>query len=52
MPAEKKSYSATVETTLSVSLKKKFKSHCRKLNVSVAQRLRDLMQKDLKEVRC
>jgi hypothetical protein len=47
MSAEKKA-GRTVETNVSVSLAKKFKSHCKKLNVSMAQRLRDLMQKDVK----
>lgn len=47
MPAEIKTKGVAVETTTSESLRKKFKKHCRRLNVSVAQRLRDLMQKDL-----
>lgn len=37
-----------VETATSKTLRAKFKRHCKKLNVSVAQRLRDLMQKELK----
>lgn len=48
MGAEVKSGSAKTEVTTSVSLKKKFARHCKKLNVSMSQRLRDLMQKDLK----
>lgn len=47
MPAEKKT-GVKVETRLSKSLATKFKRRCKKLNVSVAQRIRDLVQKDLK----
>lgn len=47
MGAEKKE--VTVEAKTSKTLKKNFKRHCKGLNVSVAQRLRDLMQKDIKK---
>lgn len=47
MAAEKKT-GVKVETSVAPSLRKKFKRHCAKLNKSVAQHLRDLMQKDLK----
>lgn len=41
-----------VETSTSRSLREKFKRHCRKnLNVTVSQRLRDLMQADLKKMK-
>lgn len=46
---EIKSRSTKVETVLSPSLKAKFKSRCKKLNVSAAQRLRDIVQQDLKK---
>jgi hypothetical protein len=49
MAAETKTSTHRVDTTLSESLKKKFLRHCKKLNVSVAQRLRDLIQQDLKK---
>ncbi len=49
MGAEVKSKGVKVETEVSKSLREKFKRHChKKLNVSVSQRLRDLMQKDMK----
>jgi hypothetical protein len=48
MPAEKRS-GGKIETRVAKSLKKKFERRCEKLNVSVAQRLRDLVQKDLKQ---
>ena len=48
MPAETKTKGMKLETTAAPSLWKKFKNHCRKLNVSMAQRIRDLIQKDLK----
>lgn len=41
--------SVKVETSTSKSLRQNFKRHCKSLNVSVSQRLRDLMQKDLKK---
>lgn len=50
MAAEKKTKGVKLETIASVSLKKKFKARCKKLNVSVAQRLRDLAQKDIKGI--
>lgn len=49
MPAETKSKGVKVETTTSPSLRKKYQRHCRKIHdLSVSQRLRDLMQLDLK----
>lgn len=48
MASEIKSKGVKLETTVSKSLRKKFKIRCAGLNVSMAQRLRDLMQKDLK----
>jgi hypothetical protein len=48
MATEKKD-GVKVETKLAPSLHKKFKSNCRKLNVSMSQRVRDLIQKDLKK---
>lgn len=48
MAAEKKSKGVKIETTTSVSFRQKFHRRCKKLNVSAAQRLRDLMQKDVK----
>lgn len=48
MAAEKKTKGAKFETVGSASLKKKFRAHCKKLNVSQAQRMRDLIQKDVK----
>ena len=47
MAAEKKQ--VKVETSTSITLRKKFKKHCKGLNVSVSQRLRDLMQAELKK---
>ena len=49
MAAETKTAGAKFETIGSASMKAKFKKHCAKLNVSQSQRLRDLVQKDLKE---
>lgn len=48
MAAEIKSNGVKLETKVSKTLRKKFKIRCAELNVSMAQRLRDLMQKDLK----
>jgi len=49
MPAEIKSKGAKVETITSPSLRKRYQRHCKKVhNLSVAQRLRDMMQLDLK----
>lgn len=49
MPAEKKTSTVKVTVPCSKSLRAKFNRHCKKLNVSAAQRIRDLMQKDLKK---
>lgn len=48
MSAEKKTKGARFHTIGSKDLKRKFVRHCKKLNISQAQRLRDLIQKDLK----
>jgi len=48
MPSEVKTGKAKLEAVVSASLRKKFYSRCKKLNVSAAQRIRDLVQKDLK----
>ncbi|MGN6435986.1 MAG: hypothetical protein ACTHMM_05605 [Agriterribacter sp.] len=48
MPAEIKSKGVKVETTVSRTLRDRFKRHCKKMNVSVSQHLRDLMQVALK----
>jgi hypothetical protein len=49
MPAEIKSHGAKVETQTSTSFRTRYKKHCaKKLKISVAQRLRDLMQLDIK----
>lgn len=49
MATETKSNGSALETNLATSLKKKFKSRCKKLNVSMAERLRDLIQQDVKK---
>lgn len=49
MSSEIKTGGVISQTRTSKGLKNKFKQHCKKLNVSMSQRLRDLMQKDLKE---
>ncbi len=49
MGSEIKTRGVKVETRASKSLHAKFKKHCKGLNVSIAQRMRDLMQKDLKK---
>ena len=49
MAAEIKTKGVKMETIASTSFRKKFKAHCKKLNVSVSQRLRDLAQKDMKK---
>lgn len=49
MSAEIKSKGKKTTFTTAVSLHAKFARHCKKLNVSVAQRLRDLMQADMKK---
>lgn len=51
MAAEVKSKGPKVETRVSQSLKSKFKKRCKKLNVSVSQRMRDLIQADVKGIR-
>lgn len=48
MAAEQKTVGTKVETTISATTHKKFKAKARKLGVSMAQRVRDLIQKDLK----
>jgi hypothetical protein len=50
MAAEKKTKGEKFETIGSATLKRKFKARCKKLNVSQAQRMRDLIQKDVKNV--
>lgn len=49
MSAEVKTKGAKVETIVSKSLHKQFRSRCKKLNVSMSQRLRDLMQNETKK---
>lgn len=49
MSAEIKSKGQKIEVVASKNLHKNFKRHCSKLNVSMSQRLRDLMQKDIKQ---
>lgn len=51
MSGEIKTSKTRVIFHTSDSLKAKFARHCKKMNVSVSQRMRDLMQKDLKEVK-
>lgn len=48
MSSEIKTKGVTTEVMTSKNLKANFKKRCKKLNVSMSQRLRDLMQKDLK----
>lgn len=48
MSAEIKTSRHTVESRLSKSLKAKFKKLCKKQKESVSQRLRDLIQADVK----
>lgn len=48
MASEKKTKGAKFETIGSNNLKKKFRARCKKLNVSQAQRMRDLIQNDVK----
>jgi len=48
MATETKVNGSALETNVSKGLKSKFKSRCKKLNVSMAQRLRDLIQRDVK----
>jgi len=48
MASEKKTKGVKFESIGSASLKKKFKARCKKLNVSMAQRIRDMIQKDIK----
>ncbi|MBL0255832.1 MAG: hypothetical protein IPQ27_13170 [Chitinophagaceae bacterium] len=47
MAAEKKSKGVKVIFD-AASLRKKFNKHCKSLNVSASQRMRDMMQKELK----
>lgn len=51
MAAETKTKGETLETVLAKSLKKQFKARCKKLNVSMSQRMRDLIQRDLKALK-
>jgi len=48
MARETKTGGQKLETVLSPSLHKKFKKQCKKLNISMAQQMRDLIQKSLK----
>ncbi|HRR24781.1 MAG TPA: hypothetical protein P5053_10240 [Bacteroidia bacterium] len=48
MATEKKSKGVKVTIECAESLRKKFNKHCKKLNVSASQRIRDMMQKELK----
>lgn len=48
MAREIKTNGKKVESTISKTEHKKFKNHCRKLNVSMSQRIRDMIQKDCK----
>ena len=48
MAAEKKSKGVKVTFECAASLRKKFNKHCKNLNVSASQRMRDMMQKELK----
>lgn len=49
MASEKKTNGRKITVELSDSLLSKFARHCKKLNVSMAQRVRDIMQKDMKK---
>lgn len=49
MASEVKTKGKQYKFHLSANLHKRFKTRCKKLNISAAQRLRDLMQADLKE---
>lgn len=49
MAAEKKTQGPKTETVTSKALKAKFKKRCKALGVSQSQRLRDLMQQDVKK---
>ena len=49
MPSEKKTSKVKVTVPCSKTLRTQFSRHCADLNVSAAQRIRDLMQKDLKK---
>lgn len=48
MGAEIKTSGVKVESRLSASLHRKFKAACKKDGTSAAQRIRDLIQRDLK----
>lgn len=48
MPRETKTSTTKITFSLAESLRDKFNRHCAKLNVSAAQRLRDLAQQDIK----
>lgn len=48
MPSEVKTGRIKFEAKTSQSLKSKFQRHCKKLNVSMGQRIRDLVQADMK----
>jgi hypothetical protein len=48
MASEKKSNGAKITIECAKSLRQKFKKHCKSLNVSASQRLRDLIQKDIR----
>ena len=51
MGAEIKTNGVKMETKASKNLHAKFTRRCKNLNVSVAQRLRDLMQMDIKNAK-
>jgi len=49
MPAETKTSNVKLDVPVALSLREKFKKHCKKLNISVSQRVRDLIQQDMKK---
>jgi hypothetical protein len=49
MSSEIKSGSTFLQGRCSKSLKSKFKKHCKDLNVSMSQRIKDLAQADMRE---
>lgn len=49
MPTETKTSRTKITFDLAASLRKKFNAKCKKRGLSASQRLRDLVQKDVRE---
>lgn len=51
MPGEIKTRGPKLETRVSKTFHKRFTAHCKRMEISVAQHLRDLVQADMKKLK-